>query len=174
MKIAVIRKGLSLILLLFFTGAFAQNKTNNPSKTVAYIFLSETCPICQSYTLTLKELSAKYPSVEFIGIFPNYYSNHEDIEEFKKKYSIPFTLMLDKNGALSKKLNAAITPEVFVINDNKLLYSGRIDDSFYAVGKRRTTKTSSELDDALLQITRHEKVKTPKTQAVGCLITSTK
>jgi thiol-disulfide isomerase/thioredoxin len=165
-------------LFFLFTSVFSQDKTNPPasSKIIVYIFLSETCPICQSYTLTLKELYSKYHNqqVEFVGVFPNYYSDRKSIEEFQKKYSVPFKVITDKDGVLAKKLKASITPEVFVLKNNLELYSGRIDDSFYAIGKRRTVITSTELSNALAEITSSQKVKTPKTIAVGCIISSTK
>lgn len=169
-------KILLILCFLLLTVSFA-NK-NNPSKeTTVYIFLSETCPICQSYTLTLKELYKKYnpQKINFIGVFPNYYSTQSSIDEFKKKYSIPFELILDKKGELTKHFNATITPEVFVENPvSKILYSGRIDDSFYSLGKRRTVITSNELADALLEISLKQMIKSPKVQAVGCIITASK
>jgi thiol-disulfide isomerase/thioredoxin len=176
MKVSGIRTSIIISFLYFFTSAFSQVKTDIPdqSKTTVYIFLSETCPICQSYTLTLKELCLKYPSVEFIGVFPNYYSDKKSIEKFRKEYSIPFQLTKDENAALTSKFKATITPEVFVVSNGEIIYSGRIDDSFYAIGKRRNVITSTELDNALQQITSGKEVKTTKTKAVGCIINSSK
>jgi peroxiredoxin len=168
---------LLLIICLLSISSFSPKAPATHTPVTVYIFLSETCPICQSYTLTLKELYAKYNmlSVKFTGVFPNYYSGEKGLAAFKKKYAIPFDLVTDKNGMLSKRLKAAITPEVFVEDDSKnILYSGRIDDSFYAVGKRRTMITSNDLDAALGAITSGKKVMQPKTQAVGCIITTSK
>lgn len=144
-------------------------------ETTVYIFLSESCPICQNYTVILKDLYKKYnvQHIHFIGVFPNYYSTQKSIDEFKKKYTVPFELMLDKNGELTKHFSAKITPEVFIENPaNKILYSGRIDDAFYSLGKRRTVITATELADALSEITSKQTIKTPKTQAVGCVIST--
>lgn len=152
-------------------------KPNSTKETTVYVFLSETCPICQSYTLPLKEIYSKYKDkqVKIIGIFPNYYSTKEGIDEFRKTYLIPFELILDTDAALTRHFKASITPEVFVESpDKKLLYSGRIDDSFYAIGKRRTVTSTSELLDALNAITSGKPVKNQKTQAVGCIISSSK
>lgn len=142
-----------------------------------FVFLSETCPICQSYTLPLKEIYKKYEekNVSLIGVFPNYYVNQQDIDAFKKTYSIPFDLVLDNNGVLCKKLKATITLEVFVENNfGEIIYSGRIDDSFYAIGKRRNVATTFELVDALNAFISNRQIKTIKTQAVGCIISSSK
>ena len=164
-----------LALLILGLSGFTQKST--PRETTVYIFLSESCPICQSYTLTLKELYKKYSdkNVKFVGVFPNYYADSDEIQKFKNKYSIPFPLIIDKDAELTKHFSATITPEVFVENSEKqLLYSGRIDDSFFAIGKRRKVITTNELADALNAIANNEPIKVNKTQAVGCIISISK
>lgn len=174
------KKITSIIILLFsfliigLSGFIPKTITQD---TTVYAFLSESCPICQSYTLTLKQLYTKYKSkhIRIVGVFPNYYSTQKSVDEFKKKYAVPFDLIIDKKGELTKHFKASITPEVFVESPTKkLLYSGRIDDSFYALGKRRQVITSTELADAIEEIVSGKLIKTAKTQAVGCIITSSK
>ncbi|MES2133828.1 MAG: redoxin domain-containing protein [Bacteroidota bacterium] len=138
-----------------------------------FVFLSETCPICKSYTLPLKTLYKTYKDkpLKFIGVFPNYYSTQQEIAEFKKTYAIPFELIKD-DGTLTKKFNATVTPQAFVLNSKgEIVYSGRIDNSFYAIGKRRTTITSNDLDNAIKHLLAKDLVTTPSTEAVGCIIT---
>ncbi|HLC82683.1 MAG TPA: redoxin domain-containing protein [Bacteroidia bacterium] len=169
-------KILLTISIVILTMSFSDYKKTESKKATVYIFLSETCPICQSYTLTLKELYKKYNSkIEFVGVFPNYYADLDSIVSFKEKYAIPFELITDTDAKLTKHFKASITPEVFVENaGGKLLYSGRIDDSFYAIGKRRNVITATELSDALIQIVSGHPVAVPKTQAVGCIISISK
>ena len=173
-----IRFKILLIISLVVVLASSFTTKITTQDTTVYAFLSETCPICQSYTLTLKQLDTKYKSkhIRIVGVFPNYYSTQKSLAEFKKKYAIPFVLLLDKNGEIAKHFNASITPEVFVVGgpDKKLLYSGRIDDSFYALGKRRQVITSTELADAIEEIVSGKPIKTVKTQAVGCIISTSK
>ncbi|CAN5472011.1 hypothetical protein BH10BAC1_BH10BAC1_00330 [soil metagenome] len=162
-------------LLNLGLSGFTQKAT--PQDTTVYVFLSEACPICQNYTLTLKQLDIKYKSkhIRIVGVFPNYYSTQKSVDEFKKKYAVPFDLILDKKGELTKHFKASITPEVFVESPTKkLLYSGRIDDTFYALGKRRQVITSTELADAIEEIISGKPIKISKTQAVGCIITTSK
>jgi len=167
---------LCILFAVLHLSAFSQKPAFEKPVTV-YIFLAETCPICQNYTLTLKNLYKEYASknVRFVGVFPNYYSDQKSIDAFRKAYSIPFDLVLDKNQLLVKHFKADTTPEAFVeSSDKKILYSGRIDDSFYALGKRRTVISCNELADALEQITSGQTVTKSKTQAVGCIITTSK
>jgi len=157
--------------------SFILSQKDTSKETMVYVFLSETCPICQSYTLTLKQLNTKYKSkhIRIVGVFPNYYSTQKSVDEFKKKYAVPFDLIIDKKGNLTKHFKASITPEVFVESPaKKLLYSGRIDDSFYALGKRRQVITSTELVNAIEEIVAGKPIKTVKTQAVGCIISTSK
>ena len=167
-----------LLVASFILCSFAFTQKATPQKPITvYIFLSETCPICQSYTLTLKDLYKKYKDKEvtFIGVFPNYYADSDQVKKFKAEYSIPFGLVVDGKSALTKHFSATITPEVFVENaEHQVLYSGRIDDSFYSLGKRRKVITSNDLDDALNSIVNNQKIKSTKTQAVGCIITTSK
>lgn len=163
-----------LIALFIFTGhlhIISQNKTVAP--VTVFVFLSESCPICQSYTLPLKNLYQKYHrQVEFVGVFPNNDLSAAALDTFKTTYAIPFPLMTDSGNVLTKQFGATVTPEVFVRNaQQRLIYRGRIDNSFYAVGKRRKLVTAHELEDALAQYTSGREVAVPETQAVGCLIT---
>ncbi len=167
-------------ILFFIAFVFAQQlfSQNTKPKATVYIFLSETCPICQSYTLPLKKLYDTYKDkgIKFVGLFPNDNVSKKDINSFRKTYDVPFDLEIDEKGVIAKKLHATITPEVFVEGSKPgvILYCGRIDDSFYAVGKRRNSISTHELEDALMQITSKQTVKVPRTQAVGCVISNSK
>lgn len=170
----------AILLLMLGTASYrlrGQAAANDSTeKFTVYIFLSETCPICQSYTVKLKELYALYhtQNVQFLGVFPNYYSTAEDISAFGKKYGIPFKLVQD-TGALAGKLKATVTPEAFVTSAaGAILYSGRIDDSFYKIGRRRNVISSHDLKDAISNILSGNPVSIPKTQAVGCMISLSK
>lgn len=171
-KLKTLRTVFFTILLSGFS-SFIFSQTIIIKKLTVYIFLSEICPICQSYTLPLKELYKKYSpkEIRFIGVFPNYYAHVDSIASFKNKYNIPFELFIDQNAKLTTRLGATITPEVFIESfENKILYSGRIDDSFVALGKRRKVITSNDLDDALNCILTNKEIKLKKTQAIGCII----
>ena len=159
--------------VLFFL-AVKKTIAQNDS-VIVYVFLSETCPICQNQTLSLRDLNDDFSkkSVKVIGIFPNTeMSDSVSILKFKKKYKLNFDVQLDENQALTTKLQATITPQVFVLKKNtqEILYEGKVDNSFERVGKRRQIITEFFLRDALLQITQNQCVTTKKTEAVGCFI----
>lgn len=139
-----------------------------------YVFLHESCRISQFYTPTLKELHKKYSSksIVFEGIFPNPKTEKEDIETFQKKYELSFDMVVDDKQGLTNKLGAMVTPEVIVYNlsKEKILYKGRIDDSYFRVGKRKQVTTTSELKDVLEAIQNGEPVNVEFKDAIGCFI----
>jgi peroxiredoxin len=157
--------------MAFFASAKA---TPNDSITV-FIFLSETCPICQTATLELKNIYNQYhpKGIEFIGLFPNTeMSNVTSITKFGQKYNLPFLLKLDESQQKVKQFSAMVTPQVFVVRniDNQIMYNGRIDNGFERVGKKRQVTTEFYLKNALNEILAHQPVTVKETSPVGCFI----
>ena len=66
-----LKRAVLLLSVLFF--AFGTLRAERGDEITVYIFMSETCPICQSVTLELKALYATYhpKGVTFVGLFPN-------------------------------------------------------------------------------------------------------
>ena len=110
--------------------------------------------------------------LSFKGLFPNSFSNPQKITEFKEKYEIPFLLTMDFEKEWALKLGARVTPTAVVWNKTRdeVLYRGRIDDSYYRIGKRRTVTSTSELADALAAIVSGQEIRVKETQAIGCFI----
>jgi thiol-disulfide isomerase/thioredoxin len=135
-------------------------------------FISPECPLCQNYTLTIKNIQQKYNSkIRFIGIVSGKDFTSKEIENFKKEYGIKIEILFDEEKKLVKHIGASITPEVFVYDKtSKLVYSGRIDNWAYAPGKTRTVITKHELADVLQKLNEGKIVPFHKTQAVGCFI----
>jgi hypothetical protein len=169
---------LKIFLMLIVLGVVILPSTANPTESkdtiIVYIFLHESCIISQYYTLPLKELHEEYAneSVQFIGVFPNFSSKPDKIEEFKKKYQSPFELKTDYYHTKKEKFGATVTPEVVVYNqsEKKIIYKGRIDDAYARVGKRKRITTTSELKNVLESIRNNQPITVSNTQTVGCFI----
>lgn len=162
------------LLFIFIFAISAQTFADKKGLTV-YIFLAETCPICQSVSIELKKLDGQYSQldVKFVGIFPdNALSNEKTRMAFGKKYGLRFPLNGDSGQVITKKLQAEITPEVVVEDDetHTILYRGKIDNSFASLGKRRTVVTEHYLRDAIESWVFGKKILISKTKAVGCII----
>jgi len=156
---------------LFSCNSFQKNRAT------VLLFLSESCPICQKYTPTLKSLWSEFSgeNIGFYGVFPSTSIEIDSVVVYGKKYAIPFPLLIDSNQKVTSLLKATITPEVVVLSGNgEILYQGRIDNLFPVIGRKRYAATTHELKDALVAILRNAPVKVKKTEAVGCFIESGK
>lgn len=165
---------LYLLILFSVLFSFRGNASPKPDSITVYVFMLDACVICKYYSLTLGELHKEFANeqVSFQGIFPNFSSKPAAIQAFKEKYRIPFELKTDYYRKLTKRFNASVTPEVVVYNHDKdkVLYQGRIDNTYAALGKRRRHTTSSELKDVLEAIRDNKPILVSKTESIGCLI----
>lgn len=163
------------LLAIFLVLLFSIYKVQSADSITVYVFLLETCPICQQQTTALQELHEEFSKsgVNFVGLFPNgRVSNEATMNSFKTVYGLTFELRPDFNHFIKNKFDAKITPEVFVYDERnkKMLYSGKIDNRFESVGVRRQVVSDFYLRDALNEIIDNKPVTTASTTPVGCLI----
>ncbi len=157
-------KSILVFALLQFAmvGAYGQLK-------VAF-FLSPTCTICRFYALEMRSLSEDYGNkgVDFVGFAVGPLLNDSIVEAFRREYQIPFPI--EHDDVMHRHLNAIVTPEVFVIHNDSIVYHGRIDDSFLRVGKRRAHVKNRELRSVLDSMLQGRSVDITFVPAVGCII----
>jgi peroxiredoxin len=137
------------------------------------VFMLADCPACQTYSKTLRELYQYYRKqhVQFTGVFPGTFQTKEEVASFRKSYRIEFPLLIDSDKLLTKRLGATVAPEVFVLDQNgSTVYSGRIDDWMYAIGKKRAVITKHDLRAALEAVVHEKKPDPSKTVPIGCII----
>ena len=123
-------------------------------------------------TFDLRQLEADYAGddVEFVGVFPNTSTTAAQIQSFKDTYSLSMTMMQDTAG-WAETLGAKWTPEVFVLDvRDSVVYRGRINDRYFAPGKRKPKTKRRDLDAALRDCLAGRPVADPVTDAVGCPI----
>lgn len=142
-------------------------------KATVFITLSPDCPLCQKYSLSFRELDSTFSheNIAFIGIFPGEYYSLEEMKNYVYEYEIPFECVLDPQMLFTKRLGAEVTPEVFVFSpDERLVYSGAIDNWAVTVRKHRQVVNEFYLRDAVQSILNETIVKTKRVEPVGCLI----
>jgi hypothetical protein len=159
----------SFLILLFTQSLFAQYRYE------VALFLMEDCPVTVAYIPELKLLISEFESdsIQFKAYFPNPSSDETRIKEFINTYKLPLESKIDEGQLLAKKYDIRIMPEVVIVNkiENKILYKGRIDNWFAAIGKRRLKATTHELRAYLTKIRNGELITYKKTQAIGCYLT---
>mgnify|MGYP003333903710 CR=1 FL=1 len=143
-----------------------------------YFFLATTCPISQQYTAYINQFTrmTAEKNIQVVLIFPAEKNNiKSEVRSFIQQYQLSAKYIIDKGYSFSKKLNAIVTPEVFLLNDqDQILYHGAIDNWYYALGKNRIDITEHYLDDAIAQAINHKPVLIPFVKPVGCFIESGK
>ncbi len=109
---------------------------------VVLAFLGTECPLARLYAPKLVALADKYAEqgVAILGIDSNVHDTPTKLTAFANSYKIDFPLLLDKGNKLADVIGAMRTPEVFVLDAQRIVrYHGRIDDQ-YVVGARRVTR----------------------------------
>lgn len=139
-----------------------------------YIIIAEECPICNYMGKSLSELPEQYKDLaNFHLVFPLKISNYKTINLFKKKYNlISYESILDKDQSLTKRLGATVTPEAVITNkEGKIIYRGRVNDSFSSPGKINHTSRSNDLKNILDDLQQSQKINSNWNEAIGCFIT---
>src|SRR5262249_26865273 len=105
-------------------------------KIVVLAFLGTECPLAKLYGPRLAGLAAKYgdKGVAFVGIDSNRQDSLAEMTAYARACGIEFPLLKDLKSEVADKLGATRTPEVFVLDRDRVVrYRGRIDDR-YGVG----------------------------------------
>ena len=137
------------------------------------VFLSTTCPISNSYIPALNKLAKRSCGrrIEFYGVISDPAATRVEARKHRDDYEIKFPVLFDASGALQRALGATHTPQAFVLSrDGERIYSGRIDDLYGEIGRRRPCATEDYLRDAIKALARGEPAQTPLTQPIGCLL----
>lgn len=169
---ARLAKHFSIIVLLFFlkTMAIAQESDH---RYEVYFFLLDECRICQEMTPYINDIYDQYHDrIKFIGYFPNFSSKPEQIEAFKATYNIAFELKTDYFKKKSLQMGATVLPEavLYDLHQEEIRYRGRINDLFYAPGKRRRHLSSHDLQSAIESALSGKTDTMQTTPAIGCFI----
>lgn len=146
-----------------------------PAKGISVvIFITTDCPVANSYQPTLSRLSKQFGDlgVSFFLVHPSNRISTEAASKHAKEFNIQLPIVLDPAQIIARRLNAKVTPEAFVIDeDGKTVYRGRIDDLYAGFGKKRREPTRHDLRDAISQSLAGQPIASPRTDAIGCIIT---
>lgn len=143
-----------------------------------YVFLHDECVISQFYTPELTRLFDTYHSqkVGFTGYFPSPSSSPDRIEKFAEDYRLAFPLEGDYQKVQCIRLGVKVTPEVAVWDhrSDRIIYRGRIDDSYVRVGKRKLHPQQHDLEEIIeAWLVGQVPAELEQTQAIGCFISFT-
>lgn len=141
-------------------------------QVVVVVFLGIDCPLVKHYARRLVELSDEYGprGVQFIGVNSNRQDSIVAMGDFARQQHVTFPLLKDTHHAVADQFGAVRTPEVFVLDRERVVrYRGRIDDQF-GVGFQRTQPVRPDLAAAIDELLAGKPVSVASTQPAGCLI----
>ncbi|MDA7979703.1 MAG: thioredoxin family protein [Pirellulales bacterium] len=139
---------------------------------VVLAFMGTECPLARLYAPRLQELSQQYAEkgVVFLAIDANSHDSLTEIGAFVHEYGLKIPFLKDVGNVVADAVAAERTPEVFLLDQQRVVrYRGRIDDQ-YGIGYIRDEPETRNLAEAIDSLLAGEPVATPKTDAVGCLI----
>ena len=141
-------------------------------KIVVLAFLGNECPLVTLYAGRLEQIHKEYGTrgVAVLGINANRQDALTEVATFARRHDLTFPLLKDAGNTLADQLGAERTPQVFVLDGDRVVrYVGRIDDQ-YGIGFQRPSPTRTDLTLALDELLAGQAISVPVTEAPGCLI----
>ena len=172
----MIARVISIWLIGWFgAAAYAENVSplEGSAKVVAFVFVSTECPISNKFAPELERLAHKFPTndVSLVLVYPNASDTDKKIEKHRREYRLTGRFMRDPNHAFVKRAGVTMTPEAAVFDDQrKVVYRGRVNDQYLAIGKGRPRPTQHDFEQAIMAALEGKKPKQARTEAIGCFI----
>ena len=144
-------------------------------RPVAIVLLDSGCPIARRYAPELNALfrQCSDQGVEFYGMLSDPLLTREEAVKFRDEFRLEYPIIWDSAGDLAIRLKPSHFPECFVISPrDEIIYRGRIDNRFAAVGKLRGQVTEFELRDAIAAAAAGTVPEVRFAKPVGCLFES--
>ncbi len=146
---------------------------------VAFVFISHECPIANAMAPDILAIaaSARESGAQFYAVHPAVWVDIAMIGAHAKAFGYaPLTTVVhDSEQRITHAVGATMTPEAALVRlDGEggftLLYLGRVNDLYAAVGRRKANPTSHDFADALDAARAGRAIPSPQPKAIGCFI----
>jgi len=137
-------------------------------KAVALIFISTQCPVSNAYNGRMAQIASDFGSkgIQVVGINSNRSEMPADITAHAKANNLTFPILKDTGNKIADRLDAQVTPEVYLVKPNgELIFHGPIDDRQQVSDVQHTY-----LHDALNAVTGGKSIAVTGARAFGCSI----
>jgi hypothetical protein len=150
----------------------AGTAASHGDKAQVLLFVRSDCPISNRYAPELKRLYKTYsPSgIDFLLVYPEAGLTTAAIKQHDRDYGYSIPSVLDPDHRYVARAKAHVTPEAAVFVKDKLVYLGRIDDSYVDIGKSRAQPDHRDLDEELSAISAGKVPPFHQTTSIGCVI----
>ena len=139
-------------------------------KAVLVVFFANSCPDCELYRERINAIDRDYAkrgvALVLMSVSLADEDNLEAMTRHAREKKLPGDYLFDKSQQIGKRFGARITPEAFLLdNERRLVYRGAIDDHW------KTSKVKRQhLRLALEQLLTRKMIDVPSTEAEGCHI----
>ena len=152
-------------------GRFVSLAPTASNGATVVLFYSSECPISNAFSPTLAAIAEAHAAdpLAVVGVCVDADLPAEDIAKHAREFHLNFPVVQDRDGSITARFAAKVTPEVFVYDSSRQLrYRGRIDDQYAARGKRNAHHQTNELRDAVDAVIAGKPVAVAAADAVGC------
>ncbi len=141
-------------------------------KAVVLVFLGAECPLAKLYAPRLATIAREYAErgVLVVGVDANMHDTPTKLTNFVNANQLEFPLLKDAGNVLADAVGATRTPEVFLLDQKRVVrYHGRVDDQ-YGVSGQRSKPMRRDLAEAIDELLAGKPVSQPTSDFSGCLI----
>lgn len=143
-------------------------------KVEAVFFVTNDCPISNYYAHEIHRICDEYAKrgAGCTLVYTDPSLTDEQARQHATEYGHgAYPKIVDRSHALVKAAGAAVNPTAVLVNaDGRIVYRGRIDNSYAAIGVQRRVVTEHDLRDALDAVIAGRPVAKPETTPIGCYI----
>ncbi|MCA9149311.1 MAG: redoxin domain-containing protein [Planctomycetales bacterium] len=139
------------------------------------VFFLQDCPIANAYAPRIERIHQSYGprGIRCLLVQVDARATIDQLRKHAVAYGLTMPVMHDRQHELVKLAGATVSPQAVVIDaTGRVRYSGRIDDQYVELGKKRPAATRHDLTDALESVLAGREVQPPTTRAVGCYLES--
>jgi thiol-disulfide isomerase/thioredoxin/mono/diheme cytochrome c family protein len=141
-------------------------------KAYVLIFVQSGCPLAEKYLPVLERLAGEYreKGVQFAAVNSGPADTITVMAAQAIEFDVSFPFLKDAECKVADAVGATRTPEVVILDAQKILrYRGRIDDQ-YRPGGHRLEPTRHDLVEALAAVLAGKPVAVESTAVDGCLL----
>ena len=177
MRVGVVVLPLVMVWLAGCGGASAgaaDGSVSLPLKhSKVFFFVLHDCPICNAYAPEMARVVRDYAGegVAASVVYVDEGVSEESLRQHALEYAYPCPTVIDAQRQMARQYGVRVVPQAVVAgSDGQVQYSGRIDDLYAELGKKRIAPTARDLRDALDAVVEGRPVAKPHVPPIGCTI----
>ncbi|MFN6944244.1 MAG: redoxin family protein [Cytophagaceae bacterium] len=137
-------------------------------QATVFVFISPACDLSENYVNTINNIKNQYGGrVNIIGVVSGGYHKKKEVRKYVKDHKLYIPVLMDMNLRLSAAFESMLSPEVVLIDKNRVLkYRGALDNETAVPDD----DSGNYLIDALDAVLSDKQVAVSHTKVQGCYI----